>query len=161
MARAIDLRPSEFLEFLTPDELSGIEKNDPTWLECGGERYMMAVRRDEKKGCLFLDEDKHCMIYEARPNLCRLYPFQVVESSEGKFKGFQLHSTGVECPRHHDGVVQVKPLHNLWVEECRHQKDYDRLVREFNRKRISGKRPVDFLSLFFTPRGSTPRPEVR
>lgn len=139
--------PYEFLEFLTPDEIGEVAKNDPTWLICNGQRHIMALRRD-KKGCYFLDKKSRlCTIYDARPILCRLYPFRVQETQNGKFKGFTLHKN-VGCPRHRDATVPTKPLYNLYLEDSKHDKDYWGLIRAFNRKRYRGKEPEDLINLF-------------
>ena len=125
--------PYEFLEFLAPDEISEVAKSDPTWLECEDGRYIMALRRD-KKGCHFLDKKtRFCGIYEARPILCRLYPFKLQETRDGQFRGFVLHKD-VGCPRHQDGEVPAKPLYDLYLEDSKHQEDYDDLVQVFNAK---------------------------
>ena len=145
-------RPQDFLEFLTPDEISEVSKNDPTWLKCAGKRYIMALQRG-KKGCHFLSrKERRCTIYEARPILCRLYPFKLLEKRSGKFKGFALHND-VGCPRHRDGTVDTEPLHRLYRKDCRHQEDYEVLVRVFNRKRYEGKRPEDFIDMFYRESG--------
>jgi len=149
IVRSTGLHPKRFVEFLTPEEVSGVEKSDPTWLECQGERYMMALRRDATAGCHFLDGAKRCTIYEARPILCRLYPFLLHEAREGEFKGFSLHKTGVECPRERDDVVLARPLYELWREDCVHQEDYAELVRVFNGRRDANKKPGDFIAMFF------------
>jgi len=139
--------PYEFLEFLAPDEISEVAKSDPTWLDCNGNRFIMALRRDER-GCHFLDKKtRFCSIYEARPILCRLYPFKLQETRDGKFKGFVLHSD-VGCPRHRDGEVPTKPLYELYLDDTTHQEDYDDLVSVFNAKEYSGKRPEDFIEMF-------------
>lgn len=149
--------PYEFLEFLGPDEISEVSKNDPTWLDCNGNRFIMALRRDQK-GCHFLDKKtRYCSIYEARPILCRLYPFKLQETRDGKFRGFALHSD-VGCPRHRDGVVPTKPLYDLYLDDSKHQQDYDDLVSVFNDKQYPGKRPEDFIELFVKgARKSQPR----
>src|SRR5690242_5895204 len=46
--------PFDFLEFLTPEELDDVDDDDPTWLVLNGEKYMMALKRDEVLGCHFL-----------------------------------------------------------------------------------------------------------
>ncbi len=149
--------PYDFLEFLAPDEIAEVAKNDPTWLDCNGNRFIMALRRD-KKGCHFLDKKtRYCSIYEARPILCRLYPFKLQETRDGKFKGFVLHSD-VGCPRHRDGVVPTKPLYELYLDDFKHQEDYDDLVEVFNKKQYPGKRPEDFIELFVK---GAPRPQKR
>ena len=142
--------PYEFLEFVTPEEIEEVSKNDQAWLECGGEQYMMALRRDERLGCHFLDKKtKYCTIYESRPILCRLYPFRVTEYADGTFKGFVLHKN-VGCPKNRDGVYQVKPLYDLYMQDDEHYDDYYRMVRVFNRKRYAGKKPEDFIEMFIT-----------
>jgi len=143
--------PSRFLEFLTPDELTGVTRNDPTWLKVGKERYMMALRRDDD-GCHFLDKkSRYCAIYEHRPILCRLYPFKLQESREGVFKGFTLHSD-VGCPKHRDGEVPTAPLYELYLEDKEHQEDYDNLVAAFNEKDYPEKKPEDFIGMFIEVR---------
>lgn len=137
--------PRDFLEFLTPEEISEVDADDPTWLECGDERRIMALRRGHK-GCFFLDKKtKHCRIYEHRPILCRLYPFKLRETKSGKFDGFSLHKD-VDCPRKRDGIVEAKPLYACYKEDCKHQEDYESLVEVFNRYEQDD--PEDFLRLF-------------
>ena len=139
--------PHTFLEFLTPEEITGVEEDDPTWLEIDGERYIMALKRG-KKGCHFLDKKtRYCTIYEARPILCRLYPFALKESKDGEFLGFGLHDD-VGCPRNRDGVFDVQPLHDLYLDDSLHQEDYNDLVAVFNRRQEKGKKPQDFLHMF-------------
>lgn len=141
--------PLDFLEFLDEDEISGVDDDDPTWLYVGEHRYMMALRRGAT-GCFFLHrETRHCTIYEARPILCRLYPFKLQESRKGEFKGFTLHSD-VGCPRNRDGVVDTAPLYELYKEDSGHHEDYDILVEAFNARHYAGKKPEDFIEIFMT-----------
>lgn len=140
--------PYGFLEFLAPKEISGVEKRDPTWLDCNGDRYIMALRRDAKFGCHFLDrKTRRCTIYDHRPILCRLYPFKLQETREGDFRGFTLHSD-VGCPRRQDGTVATEPLYELYLDDSEHQDDYHNLVTAFNRKQYEGKRPEHFVRTF-------------
>lgn len=139
--------PYDFLEFLSPDEIEGVTKGDPTWLNVDGERYIMALRRG-KKGCHFLDKKtRYCSIYEARPILCRLYPFKLDEFRDGTFKGFSLHGN-VGCPKHKDGTVDAVPLYELYLEDSTHQQDYNDLVAVFNGRQYPGKAPEDFIAMF-------------
>ena len=143
-----DADPYDFLEFLTAEELEDVEADDPTWLEVGDERYIMALKRDEKEGCHFLNKKTRlCSIYEARPFLCRLYPFKVEEDKDGNFLGFSLHED-VGCPKHQDGQVAVGPLHDMNVQDDLNQEDYHELVEMFNSKNYPGKEPEDFVILF-------------
>jgi Fe-S-cluster containining protein len=148
IVKMVDKEPYEFLEFLEPDEIEGVEDDDPTWLNVGSKRYLMALERHETKGCHFLDrKTRYCSIYEARPLLCRLYPFKAQESKEGKFKGFTLHSD-VGCPKHQDGVYEVKPLFDLYVQDDINQEDYHELVEIFNAREYENKEPEDFVTMF-------------
>lgn len=140
--------PFDFIEFLTPEELTDVDDSDPTWLEVDGERYMMALQRDDETGCTFLDnETRFCSIYEARPNLCRLFPFKVKESTSGEYIGFTLQDD-VGCPKYTDGKVPAKPLHDILTQDDVNQEDYRELVEIFNAKRYEGKEVEDFVILF-------------
>ncbi len=155
MVRMEGANPYEFLEFLTAEEITGVEDDDPTWLEVGDERYLMALRRTEE-GCHFLDKDtRHCTIYEARPILCRLYPFALQESEEGEFLGFTLHDD-VGCPKNRDGVYQTAPLYDLYKDDCLHQTDYQDLVNVFNARTYADKKPEDFIEMFVHYEKSSP-----
>ena len=160
IVRATRRDPRRFLEFLTPDEIQGVAKSDPTWLECGSERHIMALRRSDR-GCTFLNKrNRHCTIYADRPLLCRLYPFKLHERRDKSFKAFSLHSD-VGCPRHRDGEVPTAPLYSIFQDDAVHQNDYQQLVTHFNRKDYAGKRPVDFLYLFVDVGQPCPWPETR
>jgi Fe-S-cluster containining protein len=143
------IHPYEFLEFLTAEEIDEVEADDSTWLECDDDRYIMALKRDDETGCTFLDKKtKFCSIYEARPMLCRLYPFNVKEDKDGEVKGFTLHED-VGCPRHRDGKVPVAGLKAIYEDDAENEMDYDELVEVFNKKKYFGKKPRHFLRLFF------------
>jgi len=149
IAKATGEHPRKFVEFLPSDEVDEVEKKDPTWLKCHGERFIMALKRHPKRGCYFVTRKKgKCKIYEVRPILCRLFPFKLQESRSGKFRGFTLHKD-VACPRHRGDIVETAPLYALWQDESKHQDDYHVLVRVFNRKRYKGKKPEDFLDMFY------------
>jgi Fe-S-cluster containining protein len=147
------IHPKKFLEFLTPEEITGVESNDPTWLKCGDEKYMMALKRG-KKGCYFLNKKTgFCRIYDDRPFLCRLYPFKLQETRKGKFKGFTLHKD-VGCPRNRDGKADAAALYEIYLEDDRNQDDYHDLVKYFNRKNYRKTGPWDFLDLFIRIRAA-------
>jgi len=156
IARETGEAPSDFLEFITPDEIRGVDKNDPTWLRVGDEKYMMALRRDrDGAGCYFLEEGTHhCKIYLSRPILCRLYPMKLMETRDGQLKGFGLHAD-VGCPKNRDGEIPTAPLYALYLEDKEHHKDYDDLVEVFNQRDYPGKRPEDFVAMFMKPAGAS------
>ncbi len=146
IVRETGANPYAFLEFVTPGEIDEVEENDPTWLDVNGERFLMALRRD-KHGCYFLQRKTgFCTIYEARPLLCRLYPFRVEEMADGTVSGFTLHKD-VGCPRHKDGLVPVPPLRNIYETDNEHQEEYKVFVRAFNNHQYRGKTPQQFIEL--------------
>lgn len=151
--------PFDFVEFLEEDEVDDVEDDDATWLDVDGTKYIMALRREDETGCYFLNnETRLCSIYEARPMLCRLFPFKVLEDEDGNYQGFTLHDD-VGCPRHKDGEVPTAPLYDLYVQDDLNQEDYHELVKIFNSKQYPGKEPEDFVLLFmngfadFDPKG--------
>jgi len=146
--RMTGLDPFDFVEFLSPEEIEDVDLDDPTWLDVDGEKWMMALKRDENTGCHFLNQKtKLCSIYEARPLLCRLYPFKVVEDENEKYLGFTLHED-VGCPKHSDGVVSTKPLYDLYVQDSINGEDYVELVEFFNAQKYEGKEAEDFVVMF-------------
>lgn len=145
--RATGKDPNNFLEFLTPEEVEGVTKNDGAWLEIDGERYMMALKRTEK-GCHFLNKKtKYCSIYESRPMLCRLYPFLLQQTRDGAYKSFTLHKN-VGCPKHTDGEYETKPLYELFMEDDDHQDTYHVLVDLYNEREDEDKDVWDFVEVF-------------
>lgn len=147
IVRETGANPFSFLEWITPEDIEGVNKNDPTWLRVEKGRFMMALRRGAR-GCYFLDKrTRKCKVYNARPILCRLYPFKLLESRGGDFKGFSLHAD-VGCPKHRDGEVPTAPLYALYLDDKEHHEDYDSLVAAFNRRTYPGKRPEDFIHMF-------------
>lgn len=140
--------PEDFIEFLEPDEIQDVEMDDPTWLDVDGKKFIMSLKRDETVGCEFLDKKtKFCTIYEARPLLCRLYPFELLQDDDDNFLGFQLHKD-VGCPKHTDGEHQIGPLYDLAMQDELNQEDYCELVDIFNSKEYPDKGPWDFITMF-------------
>ncbi len=149
----------DVIEFLEPEEIEGVDEDDPTWLKVGNKKYLMALTRDEETGCYFLDNDTNlCSIYTARPLLCRLFPFRVIENKDGDYQGFTLHQDTC-CPLNKDGDVDMGPLYDLYVQDELNQEDYQELVKIFNSKNYPGKEIEDFAILFtngfadFDPKG--------
>lgn len=146
IVKATNLHPKRFIQFVQPDEITGVKKSDPTWLKIDGKKYLMTLKRTEK-GCIFRDTKKgNCKIYPHRPILCRLFPFKLRQTREGEVHSFSLHKD-VGCPKHKDGIVQVAVLAELWKQEQEHQEAYQDLVRFFNNSKQK-KNPFDFINLF-------------
>ncbi|HOK09177.1 MAG TPA: YkgJ family cysteine cluster protein [Candidatus Hydrogenedens sp.] len=147
IVKATNLSPKEFLEFVTPEDIQGIAKSDPTWLKVNGKKYMMALKRTQK-GCFFRDtKNGFCKVYHHRPLLCRLFPFKLRQKRSGEVHSFSLHKD-VGCPKHRDGLVNVEELTKIWEEDQEHQQDYQELVAYFNSQHKSANTPFDFIDLF-------------
>ncbi len=147
IAAATGLDPDEFIELRSEDEIDGVDASDPTWLECGGERYLMVLRHVRGR-CYFMRTRKAqsvCTIYETRPALCRLFPFKLQQTRSGEFKGFTLHDD-CECPRYRDGIVETEPLYRVYLEDDENQDDLIAMVAAFN----SGDHdsPDEFIDMF-------------
>ena len=81
MATELNLAPEEFMEF--SDQIdSGQTPHYPLLVRDGGKvrEYFIILKRRHKTECVFLGEDLACSIYQHRPHVCRLYPFEL----EGK-----------------------------------------------------------------------------
>lgn len=140
--------PCDFLEFVGADDITGVNKSDPTWLEVNGERYLMALKRGPK-GCYFLDKKtRKCRIYNSRPLLCRLFPFLLHETRKGQYKSFGLHKD-VGCPKHKSNEVATRPLYEIYLEDSKHQEDYGDLVTVFNKRKKEERQPSDFIGMFY------------
>jgi Fe-S-cluster containining protein len=148
IAKGTGENPHDFLEFVTPGDITGVKKSDPTWLEVNGERYLMALNRGPK-GCYFLDKKtKKCSIYGLRPLLCRLFPFLLHETRDGEYSSFGLH-TNVGCPKHRTNEVATRPLYEIYLEDRKHQEDYEDLVTVFNNRNDEKRQPSDFIQMFY------------
>ncbi|VVB99648.1 Putative zinc- or iron-chelating domain protein [uncultured archaeon] len=81
MVAEIGLAPDEFLEF--SNNINSRETpHYPLLVRHGSEvlEYFIILKRRRKVECAFLEEDLRCSVYEHRPHVCRLYPFDL----EGK-----------------------------------------------------------------------------
>lgn len=97
----------------------------------------------EAESCVFL-KDGRCSIYEARPRVCRIYPFQAAPGSRGR----DFHYLLCTEKSHHftDGTVKVKDwLSQNFSKEARAalKADYDAVpvigqnIRNMGSKRLN------------------------
>ncbi|MEM4348760.1 MAG: YkgJ family cysteine cluster protein [Candidatus Anstonellaceae archaeon] len=78
MVKNIGLKAEEFLEF-SCNINSKETPHYPLLVRQGGKiyEYFLILRRRNKKECIFLQKDMRCQIYQHRPAVCRLYPFEL------------------------------------------------------------------------------------
>lgn len=81
ISRFLRIRPSEF------------ERNYTMLSEEEG----MILRRDEEKGCIFLDGNR-CSIYEARPHSCEYFPHTVRGEGSIPSRMWQFNDRAIYCP---------------------------------------------------------------
>ncbi len=81
MVKDTGLQPEDFLEFSGNID-SRETPHYPLLVQREGkvEEYFIVIKRRRKVDCVFLGEDLACTVYEQRPHVCRLYPFEL----EGK-----------------------------------------------------------------------------
>ncbi|MEM2137983.1 MAG: YkgJ family cysteine cluster protein [Candidatus Anstonellaceae archaeon] len=80
MVSELNLAPEDFLEFSS--NINSKETPHYPLLVRRGERgeveeWFIILQRRRKVDCIFLGEDLACTIYENRPHVCRLYPFEL------------------------------------------------------------------------------------
>lgn len=95
---------TDFLEYSAlPKKTVDSMKDDDPCLE-GSLRYSQLDKKDRilrlktKKGgrCIFLDDVGRCGIYQARPNICRIYPFWAIRLNDGKIRVIE-HDIEPKC----------------------------------------------------------------
>ena len=72
------LKPEDFLEFST--NIDGKQTpHYPLLVQRAGkvEEFFIILKRRQKKDCIFLEDDLRCSVYNERPAVCRLYPFEL------------------------------------------------------------------------------------
>ena len=78
MVAETGLTPEDFLEFNTNID-SKLTPHYPLLVQRGGkvEEFFIILKRRQKKDCIFLEDDLRCSVYNERPAVCRLYPFEL------------------------------------------------------------------------------------
>lgn len=77
-------KPDEFIEFkqLKDRRFNELDKDETYYFI--DKKILMLKKKNNR--CVFLDENRICSIYPARPNLCRLFPLWYEESECGNLK---------------------------------------------------------------------------
>ena len=78
MVKETGLKPEDFLEFNTNID-SKLTPHYPLLVQHAGKvhEYFIILKRRQKKDCIFLEDDLRCSVYNERPAVCRLYPFEL------------------------------------------------------------------------------------
>lgn len=97
----------------------------------------MTLRHD-RNGCVFLDREMRCSVYEARPLGCRVFPFDAVFDRSKKLRRLELIEA-TECPyelRGRQSVSRIRQQQLAFLDEV---DSYQAKIAAFNtlqRKRV-------------------------
>lgn len=102
---------------------------------------ILCLKLNKDKTCIFLDKNRHCMIYEFRPNICKIYPFwvsknkKVVEhEADDTCKILVSHkkkNKNIEKSLSNREVRRIKKVHSDIIKE---EKNYNKNIKEFIKK---------------------------
>ncbi len=82
LSAATGVAAAKLVEFLAPDAVD-MTGEPETFVELGsGRRVMVLAQRDG--ACKLLGDDDRCRAYDARPDDCRQFPFDVAEAPDGR-----------------------------------------------------------------------------
>jgi len=94
-------------------------------------RRVMVLRHSHGQ-CRFLGADNRCTIYEARPQGCRIFPFDPDFNRKGEMVRLRMIEA-TECPYEKDGKnskIEIRALHRLTESEL---ESYRLKVVDWNR----------------------------
>jgi Fe-S-cluster containining protein len=88
LMRATGLAAGEIVRMYDSTEIT-FPLHREGWVRFSNGKRLMGLKK--KKGrCMFLDNDRRCTVYAARPVTCRTYPLLVTYGRDGKFKGIEM-----------------------------------------------------------------------
>ena len=94
-----------------------------------GRRLLVLAQREG--ACRFLDPALRCGVYAARPQDCRVFPFDVQRSEEGARQVQLLNLT--RCDYAEEGAESVERLEREMDERDRELAEYRELTARWNR----------------------------
>ncbi|MBI5159389.1 YkgJ family cysteine cluster protein [Candidatus Micrarchaeota archaeon] len=106
------------------------------------DEYYLFLERNEKEECVFLGKQNECLVYNARPRVCRVYPF--IENEQGKLECKQ----GCRCPEWKLSEKEEKEFHENIEKHQQELDEHGKMCREWNAtkaKKGSVKKFVEFL----------------
>lgn len=129
--KATGLPADKIAAFFAYDDLD-FPKDAPDWIKTENGDRIMGLKR--KRGqCVFLKKNR-CSIYKARPDTCRLYPYDWELDEDDRICKLKFLK-GIECNCAYDATVDLEKLSVIARLETDRFDDYEEKVRAWNRQR--------------------------
>jgi len=103
-------------------------------------KYLLCLRMTDGDNCVFLGKDNLCKVYETRPMICRIYPFNQRISKKLEYK------ENIRCPMEwkFHGEEAEEFLKNI-EQNKKELEEYGRLCNEWNPALTPEKTLADFI----------------
>jgi Fe-S-cluster containining protein len=138
IADATGLPATEIAAFLAYEKLH-YPKHASDWIRTDrGPRVMTLKRRGGR--CRFADGDGGCAIYDARPDTCRLYPYDWDLDRHGRLRRLRF-LPGIDCRGAGDATIDLAALSAAARAESVAFEAYERKVGAWNRAQQRRARP--------------------
>jgi Fe-S-cluster containining protein len=93
-------------------------------------KRVMTLRHD-RRGCILLDEQLRCSVYDARPLGCRVFPFDALFDRAKKLRRLEL-IPATECPYDLSGRHTIKRIRQQQTEFLDEVEAYQAKIAAFN-----------------------------
>jgi Fe-S-cluster containining protein len=120
---------SSFVRFYSPSEMDFDSESD-VWIRFPYGKRAMGLRR-RKDRCIFLDDEKSCTIYKARPMTCRTFPYMIDFDENDKPVKSSLNRI-VDCKAKRKKPSPITDvIENVYIEDEEDLLYFER-IREWN-----------------------------
>ncbi|OIO21339.1 hypothetical protein AUJ17_03360 [Candidatus Micrarchaeota archaeon CG1_02_47_40] len=131
IVKSESIAPEVFCELVREEEVKHEEKA-VIFLSDGKDKinsYVLCLKRRRNGHCVFLGKEGKCLLYGARPTVCRCYPFEVGEKGElTKVKNYS-------CPREwKEEEMGTGEYLEVWKRREKETDEFAKKVREWNAK---------------------------
>lgn len=135
IASEIGKKASSFVRFYSPSEMDFDSESD-VWIRFSYGKRAMGLRR-RKDRCIFLNDEKSCTIYKARPMTCRTFPYMIdFDENDDPVKSSLNRIVDCKSKRKKPSPI-TDVIRNVYIEDEEDVSYFD-LIREWNRKPQGG-----------------------
>ncbi len=131
LSAATALPADELVMWLGPDEVD-MEGEPETFVELSCGRRLM-VLAERAGACRFLGADQRCTVYAARPEDCRLFPFDPELAADGGLVRLRLLPLA-GCESDSRTTLAARELAQAHARRLRELEEYQSLVSHWNRR---------------------------